>query len=154
MAVHLISAKLVDDGNKRGTVKVFVPATLTLAQVQAYVSAMLPNLDVVTGAKIVGAAVNLALTLPGGLKANAIADHPISWGSNWSFAVNGSNYRHTIHVPAIDQAFVDLETLLANDPLVAPWKADIVTGDGTVAPTDEYGNDITSFLGGEISFRK
>lgn len=152
--VNLISVRLVDDAGAVGNVVVPVPAAATLAQMQAYVNTMLPNLDTVTGAKIDRAGVSVSLNLPGGLKAAAIADHPIQWGINFSFDAADTPYAYTIRVPALDQGLVTDGNLDISPAFVQNWIGDIVTGDGTVAPTDRYGNDLTALLAAADTFRK
>lgn len=154
MGVHLVSISVIDDGGKTDTVKVYVPDSLTIDQVQAWVNVFLPDLDVVTAAKINRAGVNLGLTLPGGLKANPVADRPVNNGANFSFDAADTPYRHTIRVPSIDAGLVDGEVLDIADALLDDFKLDLVTGDGTVAPCDEYENDLTAFLTGDLSFHK
>lgn len=152
--VNLISVSLVDDAGRTGSLTLPVPTGLTVAQIQSYVTAMLPNLDAVTGAKINGCTVALQLTLPGTLKASAIADHPISYGANFGFDAADTNYRHTVRLPAIDQGLVDAGEVQTTDALIIAWTDDVVDGDATVLPCDRYGNDLSAFLGAEVTFRK
>lgn len=155
MGIHVISVQVTDDGGKAATVQgLYCPDTATIAQVQAWVTAFLPHLDVVTAGKITRAGVNLGLTLPGGLKATATPDRAVNNGANFAFSAANTIYRNTIWVPAIDMGLVDGQVLDVADPLLDNFKTDIVTGDGTVAPSDKYENDITAFLSGALSFRK
>lgn len=152
--VNLISVRIIDDGGKVGTCVIPVPAASTVAQMQAYVNTMLPNLDTVTGGKIDAVSVSLALELPGGLKANANVDSPINWGINFAFDAANTPYSHTIRVPALDVGLVTAGVLDISPAFVQNWIGNIVTGDGTVAPTDRYGNDLTALLAAADTFRK
>lgn len=151
--VNLISIQIADSGGLTGNVLVPVPTGLTIAEIQTYVDAMLPNLDVVTGGKINKASVSLALTLPAGLKANAIAGTPIQWGGNFAFDAANTPYRFTVHVPAIDQGLVTGEDIDTSG-VAAAWVTDMVSGDLAVNPSDRYGNDLVSLLDARVSFRK
>jgi len=152
--VHLLSVRLVDVYGKAGHVNIFVPSATTLAQVQAYYDTVALTLDAITGAKIDSATVALALVNPGGLKAAAIADQPIQWGANWGFDVLNTPYRWTMHVPAILSSLVTGEDINRADADVVAFEADLVTGDGTVAPTGRDGGDLVSVLDAKVSFRK
>lgn len=155
MGVHVVSVQVTDDGGKSATViGLYVPDTVTIAQLQAWLNIFLPDLDVITAGKITRAGVNLGLTLPGGLKATAVNDRPVNNGANMSFSAAGTSYRSTVWIPAIDQGLVTGQVLQTGDALFTDFKTDLVTGDGTVAPTDKFGNDLTAFLSGDLSFRK
>ena len=152
--VHVVSVGVLDDGGNAGSIPFYVPSTATIAQVQAWLDAMLPNLDTVTGAKINRASVSLALDVVAGLKATAIVDHPLQYGGLFSFSADGTPYRQSVYVPAIDQGIVTGEEVDTSPQFVVDWLADLVTGDGTVAPSDKYGNDLTAFLEARVKFRK
>ena len=152
--VNIISFQLVDDAGRTGNIIIPVPATHTVAEMQAYVNTTAATLDVLTGAKINKASVSLALTLPGGLKANAVDDHPLQWGANFAFDAANTPYRYTVRVPAIDQGFVESGVVDTADPLVAAFVDDLETGDGTVGPTDRYGNDLVTLIEAAATFRK
>lgn len=152
--VNLISVQVVDDQGRAGNIPIPVPATYTLPEIQAYVTAMLPELDTVTAAKITRCSVSIGLTLPGALKANATADRPLEWGANFSFDAADTNYRHTVHIPSVDLGFVDGDEVDTGDVAVTGWLTQMVTGDGTVAPSDKYGNDLTSLIGAQATFRQ
>jgi len=152
--VHVLSFSLIDDGGNTGSVVVYLPSTLTLAQVQTFTTSYAAALDGVTGAKIQSATVALALTLPGGLKANASADHPIQYGANFSYNADGTPYRLTQHIPAFLHTLITGEEIDIASALVIAvmdYMRDGVTG---FEPTDRYGNDLEGFLGAAVSFRK
>lgn len=154
MGVHLVSTRVRDDGGKTGTVKVFIPDSFTLAQAEAWALAMIEELDAVTAAKIEAVSIRLNVDISGAtLKATPIADRPIQMGVNIGFAAAGTAYRHTVHIPSVDMGLVDAGVFQVTDPLVVDWTNMLTTGDGTVTPSDEYENDLTSVLGGELTFR-
>lgn len=150
----LISISVFDAAGKGDTVRVFVPGTTTLAEVGAIVTAFAPILDVVTGGAIKSASVQLPLTLPGGLKANATADSLRQTGANFSFRAANTNYRHTLRVPAIDLSLIDNGVLTDAGGVLQNLTDYMLVGTGGVGPTDEYANDLNALIGQELSFRK
>lgn len=152
--VHLLSVRVLDEDGTVGNVNVFLPATNTLAEVQAFADAFISDLDAITAAKIDAATVALALTLPGALKANAIAGHPIQWGSNWSFDAANTPYRWTMHVPAVDHGIVVGDSIDTTPVFVQDFLNTMITGVAAAAPTDRGGLDLTALLGAVVSFRK
>lgn len=151
---NLLSLRITDDADKSGAVNVFLPSAATLAQIQAYSDAFAAALDAITAGKITAATVALNLTLPGGLKANPITDRLLQFGSNWAFDAANTPYRWTMHVPAVDLGIVVGGEIDTAPAYVTTFVNSIVTGDGTLAPQDPYGNDLTALLGAVVSFRK
>lgn len=152
--VNLISVQLTDDRGQTTSTTIPIPATVSIADVQAYVTAMLPYLDAITGAKITGASVSLALTLPGGLKAAALSDHLNGMGVNFGYSAANTNYRWTFRLPAAAQTIISSGEWNTGDGNWTNFAPYLTTGDGTVAPCDRYGNDLTALLGAEVTFRK
>jgi hypothetical protein len=152
--VHLLSVRILDDDGTVGHVNLFLPATLSLSDVQTFVNTFLPHLDTITGGKIDGVSVSLALTLPGGLKASAIADHPIQWGVNWSWDVANTPYRYTMHIPAVDQGILVGDEVDVGIGYVGAFIVDMIDGVTGNQPCDRFGNDISGYLATAVSFRK
>jgi hypothetical protein len=155
MGTHLLSLRVRDDAGKAGNIKVFVPDSVTIAQLETYAIAFAEAADSVTGAKIEAASARMNLDISSAsLKATAIADHPVQWGAIIGYSAAGTPYRHTQLIPAVDQGLVDAGDFDVGDALVTALTALMVTGNGTVVPSDEYENDLTAVLGGEVTFRK
>ncbi len=152
--VSVYSVKVQDVNGKVGHTVIYLPSGLTVAQIQAWSDAMLAKYNEVTAAKIIAANVQLALTLPAGLKTDPMAGQYIPLGANVAFNVANSAYRHTLRVPAIREALIsgDSVVLTGTDP--AAWVVLLATGDGTVAPASEEGNDLGTLIGATASFRK
>jgi len=151
---NLVSIQVTDDAGNVGNVLLSFPATSSLANIQSFVDGFCAHLDAVTGAKITKASVSLALTLPAGLKASALPDTPVQWGANFAFDVADSSYRYTVRVPAIDQGLVTGGVVDTSPQFVQDFINDFVIGDGVVAPSDRYANDITAFIEAASTFRK
>lgn len=150
----LMSFSLVDDAGRRGQAHIYFPAGATLAQLQAYADLVALDLDAITGAKIDAITVTKSLTLVAGLKAAAAANSEVPVGANMAYDAANTPYRHTIRVPAL------LDTLKVGDSVddtaqaVIDFNTQITVGDGVIAPADRYGNDLTAFLDGVVTFRK
>lgn len=151
--VNAITFSLEDYSGDRRTVRVFAPATATLAEMQSLSNAIAAELDPITGMKILGASVSLALTLPGGLKASAVANTDAERGANFSFNADDTALSYTIRVPGAIDAIVDGEELVdtadTND-----WKTVMLDGDATTGPTNQHGGDLSSFKSARITFHK
>lgn len=152
--VHLLSVRVLDDDGTPGNVNIFLPSTLTLANIQTFADTFIVKLDAVTGCKIDSASVALALTLPGGLKAGAVAGTPVQWGANFSFDAADTPYRWTLHIPGVDQGIVVGDSIDVAPQYVVDFIAAMVDGVATFEPTDRYGNDLEALLGAVVSFRK
>jgi len=150
----LISVSLVDENGNRGHVHIYVPTGMTLAQLQAFADAALPDIDAVSGAKIDSVQVTKQLTLVAGLKASATAGHPIQQGANVSFDALNTAYRHTIRIPAVLESLCTGDVFNVASGAGATFATQITTGDGTVSPSDRYGNDLTAVIEGVVTFRK
>lgn len=154
MAVtHRVSISLEDYSGDTDNVPVYLDGTLTVAQVQSVVDAFCAELDPITGAKITGATVALALTLPAGLKATATDKEDMERGINWRFSAADTQYSHTIRTPAAPDALVDGETLVGTAD-TTDFITVMLDGDAVNEPTDPYGNDLDGALSQRITFRK
>jgi hypothetical protein len=153
-AVNLLTFSILDERGTRGQVNIFVPTGLTLAQYEAFVTAAAPDVDAMTGGKVMSAALTLDIALPAGLKANPIADQFMEQGVNFPFSCNGTGYRHTVRVPAFRDTLITDGAVDVAAQSVIDWIATLTAGDAVVLPCDKYGNDIETDLGPYIAFRK
>lgn len=151
--VNSISYSLTDySGDGRG-VRIFTPATYTLAEMQSLSDAIAAELDAITGMVIEGASVSLALTLPAGIKANATANVDAERGINWTMTVANSTYSHTVRTPGALDANVDGEDVVS-DANVTDWITVLLDGDATSEPSDQFANDITALKASRVTFHK
>lgn len=151
---HLVSYSLVDSEGRRGNVQVYVPATLTLAEVQTGSDALIALIDAITGAKVDSAQVALSLTLPGGLKAAATEGEDMQKGANFGFDAANTPYRHTIRIPAVAEAIVNGDDINEADEDAAAFITFMGTGATPFLPTDRYANDLGSLLSAVVTFRQ
>lgn len=148
-----ISLSVVDDRGKSESVRIFVPADATLAEIQSLSDLAVAALEDITGGYVESATVAIGLTLPAGTRTSANADAFNTQGANLGFSAANTIYRHTVRIPAILPTLVSGGQVVADAPLLNAFKSIVVSGDGTTSPTDAYGNDIDGFIGAELSFR-
>lgn len=151
--VDFISYSLLDDDGQRGSVQIFVPTGSTLAALQTFSDSMSNVIDDITAATIQSATVTKALTLPGTLKANAIAGHYIQHGANFGFDAANTPYRHTVRIPAILESLLTGETVITDAGVGQAFVTGMTGGFGADTPSDRYGNDLTTLLSALRSFR-
>jgi hypothetical protein len=137
-----------------GTVPVYVPTGFTVAELLTYGQAVAEDLDDLTGLQITAMTLSTQLALPVGLKATPTDGYDINKAVNFSYDAANTDYRHTIRVPGVLSTLLVGELVLDTDPIVTAWNSDMVSGDATVDPSDKYGNDLTGFIQGVVSFRK
>lgn len=154
MAVDILSYALEDFNGARFNMRIFVPAGGTLAELQAYSNALLTDVDPLTACRIVQASVAKGLTIPGTLKADPVDDMFGQLGANLSFAASGTQYRHTLRIPGINETYVLGELIDVDHANVVALRTEMITGDGTLAASDAYSNDLTSFIEGKATFHK
>ena len=154
MGINLISVQIIDDAGRSDSVLISVPDTTTLAEIQAWLDTNATYIDGITGGKLNKASVSLALTLPAGLKSQPLTDHPVQWGANFGFSANGTNYRHTVRVPAIAQTMVTAGAVDTSGASAQGFIGAMVSGSDGVLPTDRYENDLNGFIEASPTFRK
>lgn len=151
--VDFISYSLLDDDGQRGSVQIFVPTGATLAALQTFSNSMAGVIDDITAATIQSAQVTKALTLPGTLKANAVAGHYVQHGANFGFDAANTPYRHTVRIPAILESLLTGESVIVDAGTGQAFVTGMTGGFGADAPSDRYGNDLTALLSAIRSFR-
>lgn len=149
-----VSIGLVDYKGDVGRVVVHFPDNVTMAELQNWISMAGVGLDTLSGAKVTSATVTLPLPLGFTPKADPLANHDLEKGANMAYDAQNTPYRHTIRVPAIADAALVGDVVDENHGGADMWNNLIVSGDGIIQPSDRYGNDLTSFMGGVVTFRK
>ena len=154
MADSLLSVSVLGDAlSKKKDNLVFLPSTLTLANVQTYLTAFAPLLDAITDGQIVGASIAFGLTLPGGLKSGPVADSDARMAWRASFG-NASRFKWGNYVPAIAASKRAGGIVDPTDTDISAYLNAMITGLSTFQPTNGYGDDLTSFARGKISLLK
>lgn len=162
LGVHLmglittLSFGIVDYSGKRKTIPLRFPAATSEADLQDAVDDLSPLIDAVIDGKIVDVYVTKALVLPGGLKAAAINGNRCREGALLKFDAASTNYQYDLFIPSWENAGFTGDTVLDTGDYGALQLALVQGGNlgAGVDPSDEYGNDLLTFLGGERTFRK
>lgn len=149
----LVSVNLLDaDGDTRAA-KVHLPAATTEADIQTFATAYMPLLDAVVDGKITAASYSKPLTLPGGLKAGAVANSEVQKGANFSF-VNASRYKYGVWIPAWQPGLFTGDLVNQAGAGVANFINGYIAGLGGVLPTNGFGFDLTALAHATKTFRK
>jgi len=134
---------------KRKTLPLYVLATMTLAQIQTLVNDFTAELDGAIDGKIVDAGVFIALSIPGTLKADPIVGNTVHEGAGLSFDAANTAYSYGVYIPSWKNAGFSGDQV----DMQAPFST-AVNEFLAVSVTDEDGNDLVSYQGGERTFRK
>lgn len=153
MADTRVSIFVADDDGDRRAVPFFLAAAKTEAELQAFATAMCPLLDAVVDGQIVEVQYTKNLTMPAGLKANAVQYSEVQKGATFAFN-NQSRYKYSMYVPVwqVDQFTGDEPIVGAGDGLA--FINGIVAGAGGHQVTNGFGFDLESLAGAKKSFRK
>jgi len=154
--ITTMSFGIVDFAGKRKTMPVRFLATVTDAELQDAVDDLAPLIDGAIDGKIVDVTVTKTFVLPGGLKATAVNGNRVREGALLTFDAANTNFSYSIFVPSWENAGFSGDTVL-DTGIYGDLQTALEVGGNAGAgidPTDEQGNDLTSYLGGERAFRK
>lgn len=147
--VHVISIGVEDYLGGRKTIPLYLPATTTVATINTLLGTMLPLLDAVIDPKISSASVQFGLTLPGGLKADAIAGKDVHNGANLTYDPADTDYAFSIYIPGWEEAGFAGQAVLETGAY-DDFETELVTDNFT----DRDGNGFDSFTTGNRVRRK
>lgn len=157
MADTLLSVGVIDDAGATKRANIFLPSTMTLAQIQGWSDVYTPLLDTIVDGKISDAEVTFGLTLPAGLKADPVADSTVRRGADFSFS-NVSRYRWGTYIPAFGLAFIDSGNINTTDTdvsdFLSAYTAGLVVSAVTYQPLNGYGDDLVAMINAKQAFRK
>jgi hypothetical protein len=147
--VDVLSYTVQDAAGKQKTFAQYIATGTTVTDIQDIVNTGAPLLDAVVDGKIISAQVQLALDLPGGLKADAVDENRVREGALLDYTADDTSYRQSFFVPSAK-----------NDDFVAD--SDDVDNSGAMAAFitfvlgffDRAGNALSSYIGGVRTFRK
>jgi len=147
--VDVLSITIESFNKKQKTFAMYVASGTTVADIQDIVNTLAPELDAVVDGKIISAQVQLALDLPGGLKADAIDDNTVREGALLSYTADDTSYTQSFYVPSWkNDGFVTDSDVVDNTGAYATFIAFVL------GFFDRAGNALSSYTGGERTFRK
>jgi len=152
MGVHVISVPILDDAGKTRALNLYCDDSETIANVQLFVTDLIPALDAVTGGKIVSANVTMALAI-GTPKASPLADHFNTLGALMAFGAADTQYRHGLYVPCYRHSLISAGAI-ANSGDTQTFQELVLSGGGHVALTNKAAQALDAFLGVERTTRK
>jgi hypothetical protein len=152
----LISTTLMDaDGDsKTFEIPALVADSVTLANLQTYVTGTQDIIDVATEAKIVSTSITLTFTNSETNKANAVAGSDVEEGALLSFAVTGSKYRNTLFLPAVIEAAKSGNDINLAQADLAPLVDRLIGAHNNVTAGNKFGMPNASAIAGKKRFRK
>jgi len=154
-----LSLTLEDEEGKKSVVSLHLPGGTLQADAEAFASAFALLLDVLTGAKITRIALALIVTLPGGLKANALLESEVEIGARFGF-IDAQAFRTSVRVPSFLQSLlvVGSNNVDQEQVDVAAFMSAITEGLTPIAtlvqPSTNRGDDIVSLSTAIEAFTK
>lgn len=150
--VNTISIKIQDYVGGKGSTKnlvLYLPATTTVSTINTLLGTMLPLLDAVIDGQIMSASVDLALTLPSGLKSAPVTGQDVHNGANLTFDPNGTDFAYSFYVPTwVIAGFAGQD--VTDTGIYDDFIQEIITDNFT----DRDGNDFNAYSGGVRTRRK
>ncbi len=149
--VHVITVGIRDYLGERKTLQppLYLPAATTVATINTLLGTMLPLLDAVIDGKIEDVSVQLALTLPGGLKGSAVTGKDVHNGANLTFDPADTNFAHSFYVPTWEEAGFSGQTVVNSGDYSDLF--DELVADNF---TDKDGNTFDAYVTGNRTRRK
>lgn len=137
------------------TIPVYLPDGLTVAQVQTYAAAIIPEIDALTESQVVEANVTFALTLPGGIKGAPEAGAFNERGGLVTFDTEGPR-ASSVRIPAMDKDVMPGDSFALTDAGVAALVTRLTTASTAelIRPTSEQGYNFTAARAGKKSLRR
>jgi len=153
MADTLLSMAIRDaDGDKK-RVQVFLPAATTQAAIVTFSDSFAALMDAVIGGKIDEISYTISIPVPGGLKADPVADTEVQKGALLSYD-NASRYKWGQYIPTwLDDNFTGDE-INPGGTGVSAFLAAYSAGLAGTNPTNGYSDDLTALAASRKAFRK
>lgn len=148
-----------DSKGKESTIKFNHPLNVDLGALKNTIRSTAALIDAVIRGQIVGASIQLVVSLPAGLnlKVAAIAGSDIEEGVRFAFSTsNGAQTQ--FRIPTVAETWLNdagvLEYVASDevDDFIQRMIAGVTQGLINASPSDAYGSDITAFVGGTESF--
>lgn len=157
MADTLLSVGIEDDAGATKRVPVFLPSTMTLAQIQGWSDLFAPLLNDAIDGIITDAQVTFSLTIPGGLRTTPVTDSTVRRGADLTFA-NPSRYKWPLYVPSwsltlITNGDIDVADPNASD-LISAYVDGLTFSSVLYQPLNGSAFDLTALSKSKEAFRK
>jgi hypothetical protein len=154
MAIE-INIGLIDDEGKPSSTGCWLPDATTLAAAQTFAAAFAQLIDNMTEGKLTGINMIYHVALPGGLKANPIANSDVEQGAIFVYA-DAQNFKTSLRVAAVSKA-----KIVANSDAVDLADADVIAlnlamtaGIAGTQPSTNRGDDLTALLSAKESYKR
>lgn len=159
MALTLVSFTIRDADGDKDTVAIYIPTgSLDIADFQGFVNTVAPLVDNISDGVVESAHITVGASLPGGLATDPVAGCEVEKGGLFQLAANGTNYTHSVRVPALTPSKFSGDAINLVDGDIAAFTAILTNGTtpnaSLVSPSNKYEMDLTSVKSGVKSFRK
>jgi hypothetical protein len=157
MAIAGVASWQIEDASGTvGSLEVpFVNSTTVLADIITWITTnMTPAIDVITDGKIRKVRLSLVVTLPGGLKANPVANCDAERSGLFSMVATGTPNGYAVVVPALKSAAYSGDDVNDAQADIAAFETLLTTAVSNTRPTDKYGNVLESVSTSRKTFRK
>lgn len=146
--VHTIGTSIQDYSGNKKSMAIYVPASLSLTDVQTQMNSFLPAIDAAIDGKIIDAAVTIALSLPVGLKTAADNGNTVHEGALLRYAAASTAFEFGLYVPSWCNSGFTGDTPVTTGVWATAEGAPIIFA------SDRNANALNAYLGGRRAFRK
>jgi len=154
----IVSVRIADADGEIFSMPLYGTAadTVTLAQIVLAVAAIVTDLDAILDGKIVKLGACIDVTLPGGLKTDAIGGSEIERTGLLRTASAGAPRSWSLDIPAFayDKFISGTNQISMVDSDVQAFATNFSVNAGNIVWTDPYGNVLDDVLSGVKTFRK
>lgn len=157
MADTLLSFGVIDDAGATKRVPVFLPASMTLAQITGFSDLFAALLNDAIDGVIQDVQVTFNIAVPGGLRTTPVADSTVRRGADLTFS-NASRYKWPLYVPAwsltlITGGDIDIADPNASD-LISAYVDGLTFSSVLYQPLNGSAFDLTALSKSKEAFRK
>ena len=146
--VSVVSFAIRDYVGGKKAVPFYVPASMSLTDVQSGVTTMAAALDAAIDGSIDSVRVSIGLTLPGGIKGSPVNGHTVREGGLLGFDAQNTDYKYSEFIPTWEEAGFAGNVVLTSG-VYGTFQDDVVS-----LFTDDQANSILSFVAGKRAYRK
>ena len=152
----IVQIDMVDAKNKSSFTRIRIPTTFTIPQMTTFAQDAAQAITDISGCRVTGASIGVNFTLTGlGAAAAAAADVASKAFFQVRSAVAGFFAKFAI--PTFDEdnlVVAGTDEIDTANAAVATFVTLVESGNGTIAPCDKYGNDLTDVYVSREQFTK